>query len=283
MATRTNSQFVAASVTEFLSVWSLGGEASLNLTTRNGHAEVKFNCTLGHPCALHSLPPSPTPSPTPAPPPHQPRHRGPAERERNRQRAARHQGAMQAASATSSPSTSLETVSVTDSTSPSPATKSTVSNIGATVSVTTTTDSESDNSISFQCDKCDFVSNSKHGVKVHKGTKHKETQQPEQFRAESLDSSIILTPIKELREEDSEEIDFPVHDNELSLTKEKSDSTDDYEKYLEDRSKRLDDLAKERGSWCYECNDRCPNKNVLKRHMHDDHGIDIYPELELNC
>ena len=72
MSTRSNSKFVAASVTEFLSVWSLGGEASLNLTTINGHAKIKFNCTLGHPSGLYSLPPSPR----------QPRHCGPAERER---------------------------------------------------------------------------------------------------------------------------------------------------------------------------------------------------------
>ena len=47
-------------------------------------------------------------------------------------------------------------------------------------------------------------------MKVHKGTKHKETQQPEQFRAESLDNSLILTPVKEPREEYLEETDFPV-------------------------------------------------------------------------
>ena len=174
MSTRSNSKFVAASVTEFLSVWSLGGEASLNLTTRDGLATVKFNCTLGHPGAIHSLPPSTTPSPTPTPPPHRPRHRGPAERERNRQRAARHQKAMKAASATSPCSDSAETGPVTALTLPSPAKDSTVSNTEATVSVTTTTESEADNSISFQCDKCDFVSNSEHGVKVHKGTKHRE-------------------------------------------------------------------------------------------------------------
>ena len=46
MSTRANFQFVAASVTAFLSVWSLGGEASLNLTNRDGLATVKFNWTL---------------------------------------------------------------------------------------------------------------------------------------------------------------------------------------------------------------------------------------------
>ena len=158
-----------ASVTEFLSVWALGGKASLNPMTNNGLTTVGFECTLGHPGASHSIPaffPPPSP-PTPSPP-SRPRHRGPAEREKNRLRAARHQAthAKDSVPESSAPVTAL--------TSPSPANDSTASNTGATVSVTTTTVSEADNSISFQCDKCDFVSNSEHGVKVHKGTKHRE-------------------------------------------------------------------------------------------------------------
>lgn len=90
MTTRMNSQFLTASVNEFISVWALQGNASLSLTTSNGEANVSFNCTLGHPSAPHSLPPF-----LPSSPPHcQPRHRGPSERERNRERAARHQAAM---------------------------------------------------------------------------------------------------------------------------------------------------------------------------------------------
>ena len=85
-----NSQFLTASVNEFISVWALQGNASLSLTTSNGKANVSFNCTLGHPSAPHSLPPF-LPS---SPPHHQPRHRGPSERERNRERAARHQATM---------------------------------------------------------------------------------------------------------------------------------------------------------------------------------------------
>ena len=116
MSTRTNSQFVAASVKEFLSVWCLGGEASLNLITRNGQTEFNIYCTLGHPCAPHSLLPSLTPSPTPAPPPLRPCHRGPSER----QCAARHQEARTAASASTSTLSSSVTVSVTNLSSPSP-------------------------------------------------------------------------------------------------------------------------------------------------------------------
>ena len=79
-----------ASLTEFISVWATGGEASLNLATTNGVTTVGSNCTLGPPGAPHSLPPSPPP-PSPAfPTPRRPRHRGPAEKEKNRKRAAQH-------------------------------------------------------------------------------------------------------------------------------------------------------------------------------------------------
>ena len=93
--TRTNCQFLIASVNEFISVWLGGGEACLNLTTSHGIAKVGFNCTLGLPGASHSHPPPPSSSPPP--PPHQPRHRGPSQRERNRQRAALHQAAQKLA------------------------------------------------------------------------------------------------------------------------------------------------------------------------------------------
>ena len=118
-------------------------------------------------------------------------------------------------------------------------------------------------------------------MKVHYGTQHKESQKPEQFRAESLDNSLILTPIKEPREEDTIEANSPVVDNHPDSPKEQSDLEDEYEKFLQERSKRLDDLAKAEGSWCHECNDRCSNRSVLKRHMKNYHGIDIYPEIDM--
>ena len=92
-----SSNFLTASVNKFIQVWALGGTAYLNLTTSNGQATVSFNCTLGHPGALHSLPPSVPASP----PPRQPRHSGLTELVRNRQRAAHHQAARAMASATS--------------------------------------------------------------------------------------------------------------------------------------------------------------------------------------
>ena len=98
MSRHLNSQFVIASVNEFINVWALGGSASLSLTTKDGQATVGFNCTLGNPGAPHSLPAS-LPS---SPPRRQPRHRGPSEKERNRQRAACHQAARAMASAASS-------------------------------------------------------------------------------------------------------------------------------------------------------------------------------------
>ena len=96
---RSNSQFLGASVNEFIQIWALGGDASLNLSTHGGRATVSFNCTIGQPGAPHSLPPSHAPTPPPHPPPHRPRHRGQAERDRNRLRAARHQAAQAEATA----------------------------------------------------------------------------------------------------------------------------------------------------------------------------------------
>ena len=54
MSFRTNSQFLGASVNEFIQVWALGGDASLNLSTRGGLTTVAFNCTIGQPGAPHS-------------------------------------------------------------------------------------------------------------------------------------------------------------------------------------------------------------------------------------
>ena len=75
---RSNSQFLGASVREFLHFWALGGEATLNLTTCGGEAKIEFNCSLGQPGAPHSLPPAPNPAPPPQSPPRQARHRGQA-------------------------------------------------------------------------------------------------------------------------------------------------------------------------------------------------------------
>ena len=191
MATRTNSQFVAASVTEFLSVWCQGGEASLNLTTRNGLANVQFNCTLGHPCALHSLPPSPSPSLTPAPPPHQPRHRGPAERERNRQRTARHQEARTAAPASASPSAPSVNGSVTSSSSDAPISVTTpaslpasspssvpeatpVSNVKA--SAASVSKATEEPPCKFKCEQCNYTNVTNKGLMQHIRIKHRISQ-----------------------------------------------------------------------------------------------------------
>ena len=51
MMTGTNSQFVAASLTVFLSVWYMAGEANLNLSTKGGNLDIKFSLSLGNPGA----------------------------------------------------------------------------------------------------------------------------------------------------------------------------------------------------------------------------------------
>ena len=202
MAARTNSQFLFASLTEFISVWAQNGEASLTLKTSAGITNVQLNCTLGHPGAPHSFPPSSFPPPPPAPPPRRPRHRGPSEQEKNRLRAARHQAARETSpvmSTTSSPvaassassSLSVVTVTVTSPTAPADHVHGDLSNC-------------------FSCDECDFTSNTDRGVKVHKGHHHKETQKPDEFSdvIPQLDGpaeeTLGLTSDKEVIEEDSE-------------------------------------------------------------------------------
>ena len=183
MSTRVNSQFVAASMTEFFSVWSLGGEASLNLTTRNGSINMSFNISLGHPSA-------PFPLPSVPPPPQKPRHRGPAEKERGRQRAARHQAAK--AAAPPAPPVPV-TDSVVNTPNPNPVTVSVTSPSATAV---TTTDSV-DYTV-FNCDICDYATSTKRGVLTHKGHKHKEELRKEDEN-ESLEISIVI----EEREEDN--------------------------------------------------------------------------------
>ena len=185
MSSRSNSQFLMASVTEFISVWALRGEASLNFVTNNGVTPVAFNCHLGHPGAAHSLPP---PSAPPASsPPHRPRHRGPTERERNRHRAARHQAAISNAAAPAS--TATASVSPTDSVVSICLASSKQSYLASTVTTASVTTVSSNSTASvkssssslssadsvtnaFSCDLCDFEGVSSVGLKIHTSRKH---------------------------------------------------------------------------------------------------------------
>ena len=198
MAARTNSQFLFASLTEFISVWGQGGEASLNLTTRRGMANVQLNCTLGHPGSPYSFPPSSVPSPPPAPPPRRPRHRGPGELERNHLRAARYQAARTTGPVSSTPSSSTaSTASVITPPLTPPVSEPSI--VPASETATTASDVNS-----FNCDKCDFTSTTDHGVKIHMGHQHKNSQKPEEIRGETFNKSLNISfPIEERNENNS--------------------------------------------------------------------------------
>ena len=193
MSARSNSQFVMASVTEFLSVWALGGEASLNLTTNKGLATVGFNCTLGHPGASHSIPaffPPPSP-PTPSPP-SRPRHRGPAEKEKNRLRAARHQAAQvkdsspESSAPVTPPSTSVPvTINVPGESPVENFPKSVISESSETdeghVEVASKSIHSDSPNVSLvcentKCEQCGFNSKSGRGLKVHIRSQHRISQ-----------------------------------------------------------------------------------------------------------
>ena len=127
MGSRTCVNFLQASLGEFLSVWRMGGTATLHLNTSGGTVEVGYNLRLGHPDSPFPLPPPPSPPP---PPPHRPRHKGPAKRERDRQRAARHQAGRPAPAppppgAPSSPPPPSNPAAPVDPPSPHPSTPAT--------------------------------------------------------------------------------------------------------------------------------------------------------------
>ena len=195
MATSTNSQFMVASLTEFISVWAVGGEASLSLTTSRGSATVAFNCTLGPPGAPHTLPPPSAPSPLS--PPRRSRHRGPGEKEKNRQRAARHQEdlARRAAPVTSAaPAGSASQATEAQVTTAPVETSTPVISPPVMMSPPVTTDSVE--SPMFYCDICEFSTTTNRGVKTHKGHKHRE-----ELRDEVVNNSLNISEVDYMREE----------------------------------------------------------------------------------
>ena len=170
MMSRTNSQFVAASLTEFLSVWSMNGEANLNLATKGGNLDIQFSLSLGNPGAPFS------PSP-PAPPPYKARHRGPAQKERNRARAARHQAAKTAELSVSSIDPATASVTDPETTTISSVTAETTAAVSVTAASTTSTVSVALAENPTNCELCDFQGVSTVGLKIHKSRKHEDIPQ----------------------------------------------------------------------------------------------------------
>jgi hypothetical protein len=171
MSSRSNSQFLGASVSEFINIWALGGDASLNLKTSGGLSTVSFNCTLGHPGAPHSPPPpSSSPVSSSKSPSLHPRHRGPAERERNRLRAAQHQAAKEV---TTAPVLTSATVANNASVASSPthdASPEASTEEDKPVSVS------EDLTIQFKCDQCSYSNTTDKGLRQHIRMKHRISQ-----------------------------------------------------------------------------------------------------------
>ena len=243
MNNRVNSHFVGASLTEFLSVWSLGGEASISLTTKGGNTDMSFNISLGNPGAPF---PFSHPSPASTPPPQKPRYRGPAEKDRGRQRAARYQAAKTSALPTSPISNPAAGVPASSPTNVAdPVTSS------PTASIPTTDSVESPSVIlpTFNCDICDFTTATERGVKTHKGHKHKEhlcnivTDKlhitPEKIRQSGNENhcSLIMSPINDVREEPLNiSVVMPTDDEETKATELKDTQTNEvlvFEKWNE--------------------------------------------------
>ena len=56
---------------------------------------------------------------------------------------------------------------------------------------------------------------------------------------------------------------------------------EEYERECEERQRKQEEHCKAEGAWCYECSDVFLNRIVLKRHMHNNHNMDIYPEINI--
>ena len=172
-----NSQFVTASLAEFISVWNHGGDASLNLTTSDGFIDISFNLRLGQPGATFSNSPSSTP-------PKVGRHRGHAQKERDCQRAAGHQatktGQLAPTTATAIASTpTTEPVAVPESLPPvstsMPVFTTLVPVVNAPVAGATPQVTPPAQEVKIhKCDNCDLTFNSTKGMNIHKGRMHQD-------------------------------------------------------------------------------------------------------------
>ena len=68
---------------------------------------------------------------------------------------------------------------------------------------TTVTSSNAATTSSFQCEQCDYTSNTEHGVNVHKGHQHKNSKNSEELRGESHNNSLNYFLPSEEREENT--------------------------------------------------------------------------------
>ena len=154
---------------EFIQIWALGGNATLNLTTTGGHAEVEFKCTLGQPGAPHSLSPSASFFP---PNPPRPRHRGPADIARNRRRAACHQAIL----AKNCPPQQPASVPATDSAAAEPSTASVAATTASTTATSEHEEPDSGSSPVFKCDQCSYTNSTERGLGQHVRMRHRISQ-----------------------------------------------------------------------------------------------------------
>ena len=73
-----------------------------------------------------------------------------------------------------------------------------------------TVEAELKEPILFQCDKCDFTTNSQQGVNVHTGTQHEEQQKPVAHDEESIDESNVIENFVTILNAQSSELANPI-------------------------------------------------------------------------
>ena len=70
-----------------------------------------------------------------------------------------------------------------------------------------------------------------------------------------------------------------LHIEQLDGISEINQTDEEYECECEERQRKQEEQCKAEGAWCYECSGVGLNRIDLKRHMHKDHNINIYPEI----
>ena len=117
-----------------------------------------------------------------------------------------------------------------------------------------------------KCDKCGKIFKSETDLKNHMDNEH--LKQDFTDNIVQLDGNDDIDKLKE----DNNEKDI------TSTFKFVSEMTEE-ERNVHERKQV--EQAKADGSWCYQCKDLFMNKIVLKRHMHNDHNIEVHPDINI--
>ena len=132
----------------------------------------------------------------------------------------------------------------------------------------------------IKCDKCEEMFGDSDCMRKHTVDKHKESLTCEECPFTTQSDEDLKDHIKNMHEipqlDGKSEVNMTAV-NQAAVRK----SEEEYERERKEYNHKREEEAKADGSWCYECKDECMNRVVLKRHMHNDHNLEIYPDINI--